>query len=296
MKILTVNNLTQTYKNKVAVNHINLSINKGDLVSFLGPNGAGKSTTMRMLTGLTKPASGKISLLGLHPGNRKYRHEIGITFQSSVLDGELTVKQNLKSRLGMYRNIDLNFVQHLIHKFNIKSIMNQKYKTLSGGQKRRVDITRSLINKPQVLFLDEPSTGLDIQTRRVIWNVLKDLRREYQLTIILTTHYLEETDHADYVYIMNKGSIIANDTVDNLKHKYAGYVLNVIVDNVKATKSLIGNENRVSVHGNKMKIVVTSMQAGLQIIDNIKTHIKDLEYHHGNMNDIFLALTGKDIK
>ncbi|MBW1605088.1 ABC transporter ATP-binding protein [Lactobacillus sp. Sy-1] len=296
MALLQVSDLTQRYGSKIAVNHINLTIETGQLVAFLGPNGAGKSTTINMLTGITRPKSGTISMDGLKPSNHEYRHQIGVVFQDSVLDRDLTVKQNLMWRAGMYKNVDYDFINRLMQAFDITSIAKQKYGSLSGGQRRRVDITRALLHKPRLLFLDEPSTGLDIQTRNKIWAVLNQLRAEYQLTIILTTHYLEEANIADYVYVIDHGEIIANATVDDLKAKYAKDVLTITTGDVAKVKALVNKDWPTTAEANKVKIMVPDVNATIQFLNAAQPFIQEMELKRGDMNDIFVALTGKEIR
>ncbi|XIF20254.1 MAG: ABC transporter ATP-binding protein [Acetilactobacillus jinshanensis] len=296
MPLFKVRNLTFAYKNKLAVNHINMNINQGEMVAFLGPNGAGKSTTMRMLTGLTKPKTGTVSLNGISPSNNDFDHQIGITFQDNALDNNLTVKQNLKLRFKMYHHLDPSFVKMLIKSFGLTGFLNQKYGTLSGGQKRRVDITRSLINKPKLLFLDEPSTGLDLQTRLVIWRVLRQLRHKYQLSILLTTHYLEEADQADYAYVIDHGSIIAHDTMSNLRDKYAGYILNITSSKIAKIKKLLDPSWKYQINHNHIKIMIPNLKSGIEFLNQVKNLISNVSFRRGDMNDIFIALTGKSVQ
>ena len=199
--LIRTKNLVKTFGNKTVIDHLNLEVEEGKLLAYIGTNGAGKSTTMKMLTGLLKPTSGEIEL----SPNLK----IGMVFQDSVLDAELSVLDNLKSRQSLYRNRDKSWMEKLIHLTGIEDFLNQAYGTLSGGQRRRVDIVRALLNKPNLLFLDEPTTGLDIQTRKAIWELLRRLQREEKLTIFLTTHYLEEAENADMAYIIDRGKVLA---------------------------------------------------------------------------------------
>ncbi len=205
--------LTKKYGKKLALNKVNLKIDRGQLVAYLGTNGAGKSTTINILTGLLKPTSGTIK----YAPNLK----IGVVFQDSVLDDNLTVKDNLYLRAKMYKIFSKDWLKQLIELIGIKKFLNQKYGTLSGGQRRRVDIARALIGHPDLLFLDEPTTGLDLQTRLVIWNLLQKLQKEQGLTIFLTTHYLEEAENADQMYILENGNILAKGSASQIKGKYA---------------------------------------------------------------------------
>ncbi|WP_054657477.1 ABC transporter ATP-binding protein [Apilactobacillus ozensis] len=193
----------------------------------------------------------------------------------------------------MYKNIDKNYVNSLIEELGLQGILNQKYKTLSGGQRRKVDIVRALVHKPKVLFLDEPSTGLDIQTRSKIWQFINNLKIKYQLTILLTTHYLEETEQSDYVYVISNGKILAADNVSNLKAKYAENTLKVrFKDNSKGIQFL--NENAIAyrlVH-NKYLLSIPDDVSAIRIISAMQSNVFDFEYQHGTMNDVFLNLTG----
>ncbi len=207
--LIETQELTKKFGDKIAVNKADIQIRRGQLVAYLGTNGAGKSTTINMLTGLLKPTSGIIS--------KASNLKIGVVFQNSVLDNALTVKDNLYLRAQMYRNYSPDWLEHLIALMDIKEFSNQKFGTLSGGQKRRVDIARALICKPDLLFLDEPTTGLDIQTRIVIWNLLTKLQQQQNLTIFLTTHYLEEAENADQMYILENGQILASGSAAKIK-------------------------------------------------------------------------------
>lgn len=293
--MLEVKGLTKTFKNKIAVDHIDLQINDGQLVAFLGHNGAGKSTTINMLIGLLKPDAGEIQLNGLTPNDKNYNDSLGVVFQNSVLDKSLSVEDNLKIAGRLYKNFDAGFQKDLLDKLEIKGIQKQKYGSLSGGQRRRVDIARALLSKPKLLFLDEPSTGLDIQTRNKIWEVLNELRHEMGLTIILTTHYLEEADQSDWVYVLDKGKIVASDTVDNLKARYAQNTLILYVNDLSTVDKLSMLDD-VKVLQNKVLLKVNSYQEAISIIEEYKNDISDFEYIHGSMDDIFIALTGKEIK
>ncbi|MCK8607084.1 ABC transporter ATP-binding protein [Apilactobacillus ozensis] len=296
MRILEAKNLTKIIAGKTIVNNINIEINSGRLVALLGVNGAGKSTTIKMLTGINSPTSGDVEIDGIKPINKSFSHKIGVVFQNSILDADLTVKNNLWTRAKMYKNIDKNYVNSLIEELGLQGILNQKYKTLSGGQRRKVDIVRALVHKPKVLFLDEPSTGLDIQTRSKIWQFINNLKIKYQLTILLTTHYLEETEQSDYVYVISNGKILAADNVSNLKAKYAENTLKVrFKDNSKGIQFL--NENAIAyrlVH-NKYLLSIPDDVSAIRIISAMQSNVFDFEYQHGTMNDVFLNLTGSRV-
>lgn len=291
--LLKVEHLTKKINQKVIVDDINLKIYQGQLIAFLGPNGAGKSTTINMLTGIIKSTTGIVDLQGLKPNDTEYHQKIGVVFQNSVLDQELTVKQNLLSRQRMYKKKS-NSLNYWIDKFHLEKICNQKYKYLSGGQKRRVDIARALIHQPQILFLDEPTTGLDIQTRNLIWKILNDLRKDTKLTIVLTTHYLEEAEYADFVYVINHGKIISANTVDNLKKDFAQNILNVTTDDVQGVLKFLVDIS-YKVQENQIIIPIDEINA-IVLLNKIKNNISGFEYRQGNMDDIFVNITGEKVE
>ncbi|WP_119325613.1 ABC transporter ATP-binding protein [Companilactobacillus musae] len=291
--LLKVEHLTKKINQKVIVDDINLKIYQGQLIAFLGPNGAGKSTTINMLTGIIKSTTGIVDLQGLKPNDTEYHQKIGVVFQNSVLDQELTVKQNLLSRQRMYKKKS-NSLNYWIDKFHLEKICNQKYKYLSGGQKRRVDIARALIHQPQILFLDEPTTGLDIQTRNLIWKILNDLRKDTKLTIVLTTHYLEEAEYADFVYVINHGKIISANTVDNLKKDFAQNILNVTTDDVQGVLKFLVDIS-YKIQENQIIIPIDEINA-IVLLNKIKNNISGFEYRQGNMDDIFVNITGEKVE
>jgi len=239
MKILEVTGLKKNYNGLEAVKGIDFSVNKGEFVALLGPNGAGKSTTINILCTLLKQSDGEISYQGSKVGfdDELIRKKIGIVFQDSVMDHKLSVKENLLTRGILYyndRKIVKAKVEEVITTLMINDYENQLYGELSGGQRRRADIARALLHSPEILFLDEPTTGLDPSTRKLVWKTMKTLR-DNGLTIILTTHYMEETMNCDKVIIMNKGNIICSDTPEQLRIKHSSDVLKVVgnLDNIE---------------------------------------------------------------
>ena len=217
MKIIEVKNLTKKYKEHTAVDGISFDVEEGELFAFLGENGAGKSTTINMLTTILQKTDGTAFICGYELGRQddEIRKVNGIVFQNSVLDKMLSVKDNLLTR-GSYYGLSRREVEKRLEPFaehfEMKDIWDRRYDKLSGGQRRRVDIMRALINKPRILFLDEPTTGLDPKSRKLVWDYITCLRKEYGMTIFLTTHYMEETRDADHVVILDKGQIITCGT------------------------------------------------------------------------------------
>ena len=282
--LIETHELTKKFGDKIALNKANIQIKRGQLVAYLGTNGAGKSTTINMLTGLLKPTSGIIS--------KASNLKIGVVFQNSVLDNALTVKDNLYLRAQMYRNYSPDWLEHLIVLIDIKEFLNQKFGTLSGGQKRRVDIARALICKPDLLFLDEPTTGLDIQTRIIIWNLLTKLQQQQNLTIFLTTHYLEEAENADQMYILENGQILASGSAAEIKTEFAP---NKLILTVNDTEILQAKQKVIQFSHNQVEIDSLSPQEAIGILKTNQENITDFSYRKGTINDAFLQITGKEI-
>ena len=281
--LIRTKDLIKTFRDKTVIEHLNLEVEEGKLLAYIGTNGAGKSTTMKMLTGLLKPTSGEIELAA--------DLKIGMVFQESVLDEELTVLDNLKSRQAFYRKQDKAWLEKLIQLTGLDAFLNQKYGTLSGGQRRRVDIVRALLNKPNLLFLDEPTTGLDIQTRRAIWEILHRLQREENLTIFLTTHYLEEAENADMAYIIDHGKVLAKGSAKELKETYSKPYLLVETSDVAAFSDL----DCKRLGDGRLKIIVEDSAKALAILSDKRTVINDFDYVKANINDVFLNITGREM-
>ncbi|MDN2451993.1 ABC transporter ATP-binding protein [Leuconostoc sp. UCMA20149] len=287
--ILKTINLTQKYGDHTAVDGINMDIEKGSLTAVLGPNGAGKSTTMRMLTGIRKPSSGDI----IYAPNTT----IGVVFQSSVLDNQLTVKENLMIRAKQYRQVGLKQVEILIHDLGLTQFSGQLYGTLSGGQKRRVDIARALLNNPDILFLDEPTTGLDIQTRLAIWQLLHDLQQSRQLTIVLTTHYLDEADYAQQVYVVDHGQIITSGSANQIKQRYASNQLTLFTPDARSlSEKLPDNIGSQVINEHEILIKTGNATEAISLITQHQSILTNFEYRLGTMDDAFVALTGKEMR
>ncbi|MBC8743750.1 ABC transporter ATP-binding protein [Lactobacillus sp. Marseille-P7033] len=280
--LITTQNLTKKYGNKIAVDQLNLAIPQGVLVAYLGTNGAGKSTTINMLVGLLKPTGGIISYSkGL---------KIGVVFQNNVLDDNLTVSENLQSRAAMYQSIDQNWIERLTKIMGLTKFLHQRYGTLSGGQKRRVDIARALLNHPNLLFLDEPTTGLDIQTRNVIWELLRKLQQEQGLTIFLTTHYLEEASNAELIYILEEGKMLATGSAAQLKQQYArNSLLMTFKDDTVPERAKLVDHRRYEINE-------IDHEQALTLLDHYRSSLENFEYRQGDLDDAFVNITGKEIQ
>jgi multidrug/hemolysin transport system ATP-binding protein len=223
--IIRVNHLKKVFKDIIAVDDINFRVKKGELYGFLGVNGAGKSTTINMLCTLLKSMEGDVTVCGYTLGkeDREIRIKIGIVFQDNTLDNNLTIKENLMTRAALYnknnKSIKQN-MQYVCDVLDIGDLMKRQFRKLSGGQKRRCEIAKALMNRPEILFLDEPTTGLDPQTRQSVWASIEKLRNEDKMTVFLTTHYMEEAAKAQYISIMEAGKLVAEGTPAQLKEQY----------------------------------------------------------------------------
>ncbi|AYO48212.1 ABC transporter ATP-binding protein [Streptococcus mutans] len=289
MMILKTQDLTKTYGQHIAVNHVNLEIEKGSFTAILGPNGAGKSSTIQMLIGLSQPDSGSVH----------YAQEIkiGVVFQNSVLDEMLTVKENLQIRACQYKQVASGKVEELIDQLGLTNFSHQQYGSLSGGQKRRVDIARALLNNPDILFLDEPTTGLDIQTREAIWDLLNLLQEKQKMTVVLTTHYLDEADSADQVYIVDHGQIIAQGTANQIKGKYAKNILKLQTGNIDPLLDYLRDDSLIEkVNEGEIILKPETAQSALDIINDCRDLIDNFEFRSGTMDDAFIVLTGREVR
>ena len=297
-KIIEVKNLVKNYNDVKAVRDISFSVNKGEFFAFLGVNGAGKSTTINILCTVLEKTSGKITIGGydLDTQKNKIKNLIGIVFQNSVLDKQLTVKENLVSRASYYGYSKKEIkerIAELTKIFELEEILNRKYAKLSGGQRRRVDIARALINKPEILFLDEPTTGLDPMTRSKVWEIIHTLRRETGLTVFLTTHYMDETADCDNVVVIDSGEISANDSPNMLKMQYAHNNLIWYTEKSKSAENLLKSENlKFEYIADAYKIKLKNIETATQLIRKYD-EISDYEVIKGNMDDVFLNVTGK---
>ena len=299
--IIEINHLKKYFKDVKAVDDISFSIKKGEFFAFLGLNGAGKSTTINILCGQLKKDDGDVMIDGLNLDNdiSKIKPKLGVVFQNSVLDSKLTVFENLKFKADLYGMRKEKFkenLDYLAETLEFKDILNRALYKLSGGQKRRVDIARALIHNPEILILDEPTTGLDPKTRILVWKLLSNLRLTKELTIILTTHYMEEADEADTIVIIDNGKIVANDTPNNLKNKYANDILKIYKYAEQFPAILNQNQVKFIKTDKALELELTNIEEAKNIIINYDKYIYDFEVVKGKMDSVFLNITGKDIK
>lgn len=298
MEVIKVSNLKKKYKEHLAVDDISFTVKEGELFAFLGENGAGKSTTINILCTILQKTEGEVTICGhtLGSDDDAIREKIGIVFQNSVLDPKLTVKENLYLR-GSYYGLTKKEITKRLENFNshfeMDDIWNRKYEKLSGGQRRRVDIMRALIHKPQILFLDEPTTGLDPKSRKLVWDYINHLRKDKGMTIFLTTHYMEETRDADRVVILDKGKIICQGTPAELKTRYTSSKLVWYTSKCEMAENLLKDfsfDYDVDHYNAKFEGSIT------EFIYSNKDRITDYEIIKGTMDDVFLNLTGKELK
>ena len=299
MKIIEVTNLTKKYKEHTAVDGISFEVEEGELFAFLGENGAGKSTTINMLTTILEKTSGTAYIAGHELGKEddEIRKVNGIVFQNSVLDKKLSVKDNLLTRgsyYGLSKKEVLKRLEPFSERFEMKDIWDRKYEKLSGGQRRRVDIMRALINNPKILFLDEPTTGLDPKSRMLVWDYINYLRKEHRMTIFLTTHYMEETRDADHVVILDKGHIVSTGTPAELKSRYAHSKLVWYTPASDRAETVITKISNKFVYDADHYNIETDQNLTEFIFEH-REEIRDYEYIKGTMDDVFLNLTGKEL-
>ncbi|PAV12496.1 ABC transporter [Methanosarcina spelaei] len=300
--IIEVKNFTKRYDSFVAVDNISFNVEKGTVFGFLGPNGAGKSTTINTLCTIVDKTEGNLKINGHDVTEQKseVRNDIGIVFQESTLDGKLTVEENLKLHCDFY-NVPKNEVRERIA-FVLELVDLQKWRkapvnSLSGGMKRRVEIARGLVHYPKVLFLDEPTTGLDPQTRVNIWDYINKLQKQKNITIFLTTHYMDEAEICSKVAIIDHGKIVAFDTPYNLKKQYTSTVLKIkTCENERLAQHLKDYSAKYKFEDDLFTVYSSELNESLEIISKFKASILDVEINKGTLNDVFLVITGKEIR
>jgi len=301
-RILKVDNLKKYYGDIKAVDGISFYMEQGKLFAFLGPNGSGKSTTIDTICTYLKPDSGSVVIDGhvLGKEDDAIRKSIGAVFQDGLLDRLLTVGENLRSRASLYglkgKTLD-EAVKRASSLAGTDDLLGRRYGKLSGGQRRRCDIARALVNKPKILFLDEPTTGLDPQTRKNIWETITNLQKKSGMTVFLTTHYMEEAAGADYVTIIDSGKVIAKGTPTELREKYASDRLILIcVDTIAIKAMLDGKKIIYSESGNKITVNLKRTIDALPVIKEAEPYITGFEVTAGTMDDAFINITGKELR
>ncbi len=295
-EILRVENLSKRFGQLQAVDDLSFVVESGKLFAFLGQNGAGKSTTINMLIGTLSADNGNI-VYGGDKTFKQFKNKIGVVFQNNIFDELLTVEENIKLFGRLYtpnkQNIKERY-EELATLFDFKSFEKKKFKNLSGGQKRRVEIARALFNTPEILFLDEPTTGLDPKTRIDVWKVVNKVRKETGMTVFLTTHYMEETGDADEVVIIHNGKKIAEGTPAELKEKYSCDKVKIVPKNQKRFEKLVGGMKyeRVADH---FEFLFKDANAEIELLEKYKNEIKFFEVLRGSMDDVFLNAVGENV-
>lgn len=298
--IIEINHLCKSFKDVHAVQDLTLKVKKGELYAFLGLNGAGKSTTISIICGKLKKDSGEVIVDGLDIEHNldKIKAKLGVVFQNSVLDKNLSVYDNLEIRASLYGIRGKEFkerLNELSELLDFKGLLNRIYGKLSGGERRRIDIARALLNHPSILILDEPTTGLDPQTRKIVWEVIAKLRKEETITVFLTTHYMEETVDADYVVILDNGKIAGEGTPIELKNKYACDYITLYAYDEKTIEILNKEELEYEMIPNGIRIKVENIQKVTNYIVKYQDIFNDYEVTKGKMDDVFLSVTGKKL-
>ena len=300
--IIEVSGLKKSYGSVQAVKGLDFYVEAGKIFAFLGPNGAGKSTTIDIICTFLQADAGTVEVDGhlLGRDDNAIRRSIGAVFQDGLLDPLLTVSENLHIRAGFYglRGKQLKqTIREIAERMGIEEIMNRPYGKLSGGQRRRCDIARALVNTPKILFLDEPTTGLDPQTRKSVWETITKLQHDTGMTIFLTTHYMEEAAEADYVIVIDNGNIVAKGTPSDLKERFTSDKLTFTSKEPEALAGRLTAAGLVpEVVANRVTLRVSNTLAALPILETYKDAITGFTVTTGTMDDAFIAITGKEIR
>ena len=295
--IIEIEHLHKSYGKVHAVQDLSFRVKKGEMFAFLGVNGAGKSTTINILCGQLPKDSGAVTICGKDADTDPdaIKRSLGVVFQSSVLDKDLSVRDNLRSRAALYGIRGKQFearLRELSALLDFGDLLKRPVGKLSGGQRRRIDIARALLHRPEILILDEPTTGLDPQTRSLLWEVVGQLRRQENMTVFLTTHYMEEAADADYVVILDHGRIAAEGTPLQLKNTYTGDFLTLYGVDEQAVKALGRPYEPIR---DAYRVSIPNPAAATQMILQAPELFRDYELTKGKMDDVFLAVTGKKL-
>lgn len=300
--IIEVRGLVKKYGDLTAVDGISFDVDEGTLFAFLGPNGAGKSSTINAICTTTDITGGRVKVAGYDSATEgaRVRACIGAVFQESVLDNLLTVHENLQMRAALYglpASIVRQRIKEVAEAVSITDILDRRYGKLSGGQRRRTDIARGLMHRPKILFLDEPTTGLDPQTRLRVWDTVKALQRKMNMTVFMTTHYMEEAAGADMVAIIDKGKIAAQGTPEELRMKYSKDYLKIQPNNPEDLKKAL--DDMGVEFGTDRELIIVKLNSSIEALALLKTierHVFQFEVVRGNMDDVFMAVTGHAIR
>ena len=302
--IIKVENLVKRFGKLVAVDHISFQVVPGEIFGFLGPNGAGKTTTINILCTLSKPTSGKAIVNGFDVVRQQsqVRQSIGLVFQDPSLDERLSGLQNLRFHALVYSvpaSVREQRIEQMLRMTELWDKRNSMVRTYSGGMKRRLELARGLLHYPKVLFLDEPTLGLDPQTRNRLWEYILELQKREGTTIFLTTHYMDEADNADHIAIMNHGKIVAMDTPERLKHIVGKDIISVKTDDDDRAAEEIRRRYQIEARrdNNELTFEVASGEAFLPtFIKEFGTKILSISLRRPSLDDVFLKLTGREIR
>ena len=292
--IIEIEHLKKSFGDVKAVNDLSFNVRQGELFAFLGVNGAGKSTTISIICGQLDKDAGNVTVCGesIEHGLDKIARRLGVVFQNSVLDQALSVRDNLRSRAALYGINVADFkkrLAELAELLDFGDLLGRTVGKLSGGQRRRIDIARALVHKPEILILDEPTTGLDPQTRKLLWEVVSDLRKKENMTVFLTTHYMEEAADADYVIILDSGKIAAEGTPLALKNRYTGDFITIYgLTDAQINELDMPHESL----RDAIRVAVPDTAAATALIIKHPDLFRDYEITKGKMDDVFLAVTG----
>lgn len=294
--MIEISHLSKSFGTVKAVQDLSFQVRKGELFAFLGINGAGKSTTINIMCGQLAKDAGRVGIDGadLDQDADRIKRSLGVVFQNSVLDKHLSVRDNLESRAALYGISGKAFrerLEELADLLDFHDLLKRTLGKLSGGQRRRIDIARALLHRPKILVLDEPTTGLDPQTRNLLWNVIHDLRKQENMTVFLTTHYMEEAADADYVVILDSGKIAAEGTPLALKNTYTGDFITLYGVEEAQVRGL-GSYTPLR---DAFRIAVPNTAAATELIVRHPELFQDYEITKGRMDDVFLAVTGKKL-
>ena len=295
--IIEISHLSKRFGEIRAVQDLSFRVREGELFAFLGINGAGKSTTISILCGQLSKDAGTVTIGGIDLDRdvTRIKRDLGVVFQNSVLDGALSVRDNLQSRAALYGITGKAFrtrLKELASLLDFEPLLNRPVGKLSGGQRRRIDVARALLHDPKILILDEPTTGLDPQTRKLLWNVIAGLRARRHMTVFLTTHYMEEAADADYVVILDSGKIAAEGTPLQLKNAYSGDFI-TLYGATEDQARLLGD--KVEALRDAYRVEVADTAAATALILKHPDIFRDYEITKGKMDDVFLAVTGKKL-
>jgi ABC-2 type transport system ATP-binding protein len=304
--IIRTDNLVKNYGDLVAVDSVNFEVKSGEIFGFLGPNGAGKTTTMNLLSTILKPTSGTAVVNGydIVRFKNEVRESIGMVFQDPSLDDTLTARENLEFHAVVYhipRSERGRRMKEVLDMVSLSDRADDRVETYSGGMKRRLEIARGLLHYPKVLFLDEPTIGLDPQTRNYIWEYIEDLKKREGITIFLTTHYMEEAEHCDRIAIIDVGRIIALDTPEQLKNEVGGDIIRLVTeDDDAALAELLDRYPELDMINDPECKLCFERDRGEEFVPELirefGVKIVSINIHRPTLDDVFLKLTGKEIR